>query len=41
MNPQFTIPILGWDVPDVVFITLGLTALLVGLRAARRRGGRC
>jgi len=33
VNPQFTIPILGWDVPDVVFITLGLTALLVGLCA--------
>ncbi len=37
MNPQFTIPILGWDVPDVVFITLGLTVLLVGLCALASR----
>ena len=33
MNPQFTIPIFGWDVPDVAFITLGLTVLLVALCA--------
>ena len=33
MKPTFTLPIFGWDVPDVVFITLGLSALLVLLSA--------
>lgn len=29
MTPTFTVPIFGWEVPDVVFTTLGLSALLV------------